>query len=576
MINPAGTIDATTITKMQDRLTRLYADDAEVVLAKLLAVVDRHQPTLPTSSLTKCDERDVVLITYGDQVRAAGQHPLMTLNEFLTAHEIDKLIRTVHILPFCPYSSDDGFSVIDYRTVDPDLGDWHDIQQLGKNFELMFDLVLNHISRHSHWFEEYVAGHEPFIRYFIETDPTTDLSKVTRPRSLPLLTQVETIRGKRHVWTTFSEDQIDLNYANPEVLIEMVDVFLSYVQHGARIIRLDAIAYLWKQIGTSCIHLSQTHEIVKLLRDLIDAVAPHALLLTETNVPHAENISYFGDGDEAHMVYQFSLPPLLLDALLSQDARPLMTWLAGLDRTPPGTTFFNFTASHDGVGVRPLEGLVSSERLSQLVDAVRTRQGLVSTRRQPDGSDTPYELNISYVSALADRTGDTELQARRFLTSQGIMLSLPGVPAVYFHSLVGTENDDEGVRQSGQPRRINRRKYQLTELEAIVADTKSLSGRIFTGYQHLLSVRIRQPAFHPDAATEVWRVDEPWLVALVRTSIDHSQQLLVLANLSDQQQQVDLTKYTQTPFPRDVLSDRDRNLSALQLEPFELMWLDRC
>ena len=134
------------------------------------------------------------------------------------------------------------------------------------------------------WFKAYLAGESPYENFFIEADPSLDYSQVVRPRSLPLLTAVETSRGTRHVWTTFSDDQIDLNYSNPKVLLKMLDILLKYAQQGARIIRLDAIAFLWKEIGTNCLHLPETHEVVKLMRDLLSEVFPGTLVLTETNV----------------------------------------------------------------------------------------------------------------------------------------------------------------------------------------------------------------------------------------------------------------------------------------------------
>jgi sucrose phosphorylase len=378
------------------------------------------------------------------------------------------------------------------------------------------------------------------------------------------------------VWTTFSPDQVDLNFANPLVLLEIIDVLLCYLQQGARIIRLDAVAYLWKRVGTNCIHLPETHEVVKLLRDLTSTVAPGVLLLTETNVPHDENIAYFGQGDEAHMVYQFSLPPLLLDAFLSRDARPLVAWLSALDATQPGTAFVNFTASHDGVGVRPLEGLISRDRLAGLLENIHARGGLVSTRRQPDGTDAPYELNISYVSALGS-PGDerVELHARRFLTSQGLMLALRGMPAIYFHSLVGTPNDLEAAQQSGQPRRINRRKFRRDQLTARLADPSSLQAQIFDGYRHLLSVRRRQPAFHPDAPQDACPCDDPQVVAFWRTSLDQRQRILVLANVGNERRRVDLSLFPGPPLARDLLSDQPiDSTQQMVLDPCGLVWLE--
>jgi len=442
-----------TRARLEKRLAKIYGDEAPAAAQSILAAIEKVDLVSPAidAKASSWSERDVVLITYGDQVRSEQLNPLQSLHKFLLDRDLPRLINTIHFLPCFPYTSDDGFSVVDYRQVDPDLGSWEDVDSIGKDCHLMLDLVLNHLSQASEWFQKYLAGDSPYDRYFIEVDPATDVSGVTRPRSLPLLSEFETSRGPRSVWTTFSRDQVDLNYAEPALLAEMLGILLEYVSRGARIIRLDAIAYLWKQLGTRCIHLPETHEVVKLMRDVFDQVAPQALLLTETNVPHEENVSYFGEGDEAHMVYQFSLPPLLLDAFLSEDAVPLKRWLQNLQSPPPGTTYFNFTASHDGVGVRPLEGHVDSERLNRMVEKVRALGGAIGTRSQPDGSLAPYEMNVSYLSALTPTDGDLQQHARRFLTSQAVMFALQGMPAIYFHSLVGTENDLQGMAESGIP-----------------------------------------------------------------------------------------------------------------------------
>ncbi len=565
-IHSDRSLPQSTIERIRPRLDLLYGSRADECLEGILRVAAQYAASDTPATWS---ERDVVLITYGDQVQQSDGPALPALTEFLTGNGLTEMINTVHILPFCPYSSDDGFSVIDYRRVDEQIGDWGDVRQLSRHVDLMFDLVLNHCSQQSDWFRKYLAGETPFTRYFIEADPNADLSQVTRPRSLPLLTPFDTSRGQRHLWTTFSADQIDLNFAEPAVLVEFVDILLFYVSQGARIVRLDAVAYLWKEIGTRCIHLPQTHEVVKLLRDVLDAVAPHVLLLTETNVPHAENVSYFGGGDEAHMVYQFSLPPLLLDAFLSHDARPLQAWLGGLDATPPDTTFFNFTASHDGIGVRPLEGLVSSERFNQLVEAAKQRGSLIGTKRDPSGADTPYELNIAYVDALGEPEGlDAGLHARRFLSSQAVMLALPGVPGVYFHSLVGTQNDYDGARQSGISRRINRRKFQLHELRQRLDDADSLPARIFTGYQHLLRTRVEQPAFHPDGACVSVDLGPPSLLAFDRTSCDGSQRILCITNVAPQPCEFQLPAAG-----RELLTRRDAPEGLTSIASYQTMWV---
>ena len=525
------------LTNIEGRLQRLYGERASESLRLIRDAISQSGPGERRQTRdARWDQSDVVLITYGDQVLSETQNPLQTLHTFLLDSCLQAMISTVHFLPCFPYTSDDGFSVVDYRKIDPNLGSWDDIHQINRNFKLMLDFVVNHVSQDSKWFQDYRKGIAPYDRFFIAVDPATDLTRVTRPRSLPLLSDFETNRGTQWVWTTFSRDQVDLNYAEPAVLSEMVQILLEYIAHGATIIRLDAIAYLWKQIGTNCIHLPETHEVVKLLREILDQLAPDVLLLTETNVPHQENVSYFGDGDEAHMVYQFSLPPLLIDAFLNDDAQPLKNWLANLSSPPAGATYFNFTASHDGIGVRPLEGHISEERLSALVQKVHERGGLIGTRRNADGTDSPYELNISYVDAVAPDNRDIDVHAKRFLTSQAIMMALQGMPAIYFHSLVGTQNDATAARESGIPRRINRRKFQLNELTSRISKRGTLPCIIFQGMQDLLKIRVKQPALHPDASQRYVETGCPNLLAFERTDEMSGQSILVVANFGEAEQ----------------------------------------
>jgi len=520
------------------------------------------------------DERTVALITYGDQVTTAGCSALDTQRQFLIDFELDRLLSAVHVLPFFPDTSDDGFSIVDYRRVRSSLGDWDDIKRLSGLFDLMFDFVINHCSQRHAWFQAFLRDESPYTGYFITIDPSTDLSAVTRPRSSPLLTPVATPSGIKHVWTTFSADQIDWNFASPDVLLEMLDILFFYLLHGARIIRLDAIGFLWKRIGTSCMHLPETHAVVKLFRVLLDDLAPGTLLMTETNVPHRENISYFGDGDEAHIVYQFSLPPLLLDAFLTGDARPLVEWLTTLEPPGPNRTFFNFTASHDGIGVRPLEGLVPAARIDALARAVEARGGLVSMRQNPDGSESLYELNITYFSAVGSPAGlPPDLHARRFLASQGFMLALAGIPAIYFHSLVATPNDRQGVEQTGHYRAINRRKYDEAELRALLHEETGVPRIVLDGYRTMLDVRRRQAAFHPDAAQQPIPVDDPALVTLTRTSRDGTQTILIAVNVGATPATVDLTAVPRATFNHDLLSGRRVEGPRWTVEPFGITWL---
>ena len=528
-------------------------------------------------------ERDVILITYGDQVSEPGRPPLQTLAEVLETY-VRGAVTGVHILPFFPYSSDDGFSVIDYTTVDPSLGSWADVERLGRTFRLMFDAVVNHISAQSVWFQEFVSGNPEYADFFVVVEDGTDLSQVVRPRALPLLTRVQTVAGERLVWTTFSSDQIDLNYANPAVLLRMIGVLLLYVEKGAQVIRMDAIAYLWKKVGTSSIHLEETHRVVKLLRAVLDMVAPHVILITETNVPHQENVSYFGGGtDEAQMVYQFSLPPLVLHTFHTGDASYLSEWAAGLSTPSDRTAFFNFLASHDGIGVRPVEGILSPSEVQALVERTRAHGGYVSHKAEPDGSQTVYELNISYFDALSDPHSSEPrgLQVRRFLASQAIMLSLAGVPGIYVHSLFGSRSDHVGVEQTGRYRSINREKFRRCELEQAFADPASLRHSVLYPYLHLIRTRAAHRAFHPNGSQQVLPLQSA-LFVLLRNAPDGSEAVLCVHNVSCSAQSLQLD-LDGLPFPQaghmvDLISEAIFPVQAsgrlsLEVAPYQVLWL---
>jgi len=567
--------------RIQNLLAFLYGDQAAARLwpeldARLNDFRARHpeKSTQITPLPELLTEKDAVLITYGDQFQTPGQPHLRTLARFLDAHLRD-VLDGVHLLPFFPYSSDDGFSVIDYKRVDPALGDWDDIARLERQgYRLMFDAVINHISRASVWFQGFARGEAPYRDYFIVVDPDADLSRVVRPRALPLLTPVETVDDIKYVWTTFSADQIDLNYANPRVALEIIDVLLFYAEKGAQIIRLDAIAYLWKEIGASCIHLPQTHAMVKLWRAIFDAVAPDELLITETNVPHEENISYFGDylpetgkTDEAQLVYNFTLAPLTLHAFLSGDATKLSRWAATLE-TPPGATFFNFIASHDGIGVRPAEGILSGEELDALVQRTLAHGGQVGHKANPDGGKSVYELNITLYDFLNDPAhADSNRDVARFLASQSILLSLRGVPGIYVHSLFGSHNCQRCYETTGRARSLNREKFDLAAIEALLDDEDSHQTRVFAGYRAMLAVRRAHPAFHPFGGQEILDLNRA-IFAVLRTSPAGDERILCLTNVSAQPQAVILPPGEW----RELLGGKNRS-GEMTLAGYEVMWL---
>lgn len=572
-------------TRIVKRLNFLYGKDrADKLYPRLEGMMKearkKHEDQMERRIFT---EKDIILITYGDMVQSKDENPLKTLHEFLNK-TLKGVINTIHFLPFFPYSSDDGFSVIDYMTVNPDFGTWDDVDEIGKDYHLMFDAVINHISQKSQWFQEYLKGNPKYKDYFIEVDEKEDLSTVIRPRALPLLTKVETSAGPKFVWTTFSADQIDLNFKSEDLLLDIINILFVFADHSAELVRLDAIAFVWKEIGTTCLHLPQVHEVVKLFRDIFDYVAPKVAMITETNVPHEENVSYFGNGkDEAQMVYQFPLPPLVYDAFTTEISKSLTKWGQSLEERGGTTTFFNFTASHDGVGVRPLTGLVPEGHLEQLCERTKEHGGRVSYKTNSDGSKSPYELNVSYFDAVNDPTKykeEGELQVKRFMATQSIQLSLGGVPGIYFHNIFGTRNYHEGVEQTGRARSINRRKYKKEELELALADKNSIPYQVYNAYKKLLTIRTNQKAFSPQASQEVFDLNEA-LFTVLRRAQDGSQSILAIHNVAnkDVTLEVDLSQIGMKNLSEltDLFSNKKHqvktNKLTIELSPYDVLWL---
>jgi len=555
-----------------DLIDKIYAGTfPEATFARLLADIAKAREAIKLPRKAHWDEQDVVLITYADQFREAGKPTLSTFSRFYQQH-LQSTFPLVHLLPFFPWSSDDGFSVIDYHQVDPLCGDWQDIARLHQETRLMFDFVCNHMSAKSAWFSHFLAQDPGWDDFFISMPPATDLSAVTRPRTSPLLTPFKMADGDtRFIWTTFSADQIDLNFANPEVLLRMVNVLLDYLIRGADYVRLDAVGYMWKTPGTRCIHLEKTHQLVKLFRAIADHVAPGTVIITETNVPHQDNISYLGNGhDEAQMVYQFSLPPLVLHAIHTGSARALRQWASSLDLSSNDTTFFNFLASHDGIGLNPARGILSEVEIVALVRDLALEGALVSYKNNPDGTTSPYEINVTFLDALNSEDDDDATRLKRFLLAHAILLVFPGVPAIYIQSILGGRNHYDGVRAAGHNRAINRQKYDLQQIEAALAGGDWLRQQIYTRLGQLIQLRRRQPAFHPDNPMTLYDSENAVLV-LRRHQPESGDGLLCVFNLSGRSVE------TQLPMAhtlQDVVSgEKIDGTQPVKLDAWQFMWL---
>ena len=532
----------------------------------------RRQPRKPGNNLWT--QNDAVLITYGDSLIDGYHKPLDLMHDFLLNH-MKGVVNGVHILPFFPFTSDDGFAVTDYRKVNPQLGEWADITRIGSEFHLMSDLVLNHVSSQGVWFNAYRQGQKPYDKFFFEADPADDVSMVTRPRTTPLLQEVETAMGTRYVWCTFSHDQIDLDFRNPDVLLEIVRIIRLHIDMGVRIIRLDAVAFLWKELGTNCIHLPQTHAVIQLMRLLMDYATETVILLTETNVPKAENLSYFGRRNEAHVVYNFPLPPLTLHAMMSGSARYLNDWQRTMPPAPLGCAYLNFTASHDGIGMRPAEGLLPPPEIGQIIDTIHEIGGKVSMRSLPGGGEAPYELNCTFFEAMG-RTfkGTDDLHFDRFLCSQTIPMSLEGIPAFYIHSMLATPNDLEAVERRGMNRAINRHRWDYPELQEKLADPETIHARVLAALSERLKIRAQQPGFHPNATQFTLNVDDR-IFGLWRQSLDRAQSIFALHNVSDETieiPQADLNLIADESWV-DLLSGETIKAGPVEMAPYQCRWI---
>ena len=559
------------IHKIQNCLTEVYGDSFTPAHSDaLISRLEKSQKLIAKARKTHWDESDVVLITYADQFYSADKKPLLTFNQFYNEW-LRSTFSHVHLLPFYPWSSDDGFSVIDYHQVAEETGEWNDIKQLSQSSRLMFDFVCNHMSAKSEWFNNYLQQVDGYENFFIAMDPETDLSNVTRPRALPLLSPF-TLKDNtvRHLWTTFSDDQIDLNYENPTVLLAMVDVLLSYLEQGADYVRLDAVGFMWKEPGTTCIHLEKTHQLIKLFRAIADYAAPGAAIITETNVPHKDNISYFGNGrDEAHMVYQFSLPPLVLHAVQRQDTTTLCQWAQALELPSSDTTWFNFLASHDGIGLNPLRGLLPEDEIMQLVTELQQEGALVNWKNNPDGSRSPYEINVTYMDALTPGNGNNAERFSRFMLAHAILLSFPGVPAIYIQSILGSRNDYKGVEELGYNRAINRKKYHIRQIETELADETCLRHVIYHALSRLIVLRRNNKAFHPDSDFKINSVTQA--VMQIKRTAGTGEEITGLFNVSAHAQTINID--IENGF--DLISEENISGNELTLHAWQVMWIKK-
>ena len=572
------------IFKLRKLLNSIYHDhdseELDFVSNKLLETLQDYQyksKYMKNKNVSSWDQSHCVLITYADTVQKNNEKSLITLNRILNKYLLP-LSKVLHILPFLKSTSDGGFAVSSHESLEEKYGNWEDLKRLSNEHILMADLVLNHVSSSHPWVQQFIRSEEPGLSNVFAPPQEMDWNDVVRPRSSSLFSQINTSDGPRYVWTTFGPDQIDLNWQNPKMVLEFLNLLIRYVSNGIKWLRLDAVGFIWKEEGTTCLHLPKAHLIVKTLKIQLTHLLSDGVLITETNVPQKENLSYLMPEDEAHMAYNFPLPPLLLEAVITSRADILNQWTSNWPELPLNTTMFNFTASHDGVGLRALEGLMKDQRLKELLINCEKRGGLISHRRLSNGEDRPYELNISWWSAMEDSSRDTKrFQYHRFILTQLFVMALKGVPAFYLPALLASENDIKNFSMTGQRRDLNREKFKYEELFLTLKNNDSNASRNIKCLSRAMEVRASLEAFHPSSEMQCLTKDRSDLVVIKR-AVDEKI-ILAIHNFTENKlnylvnDKEIINEFSDSTKLKDHLTGKSYSNLSVVLDPFQVIWL---
>ena len=547
--------------------------------SRLLQIVDTNHVKGDSNEVdldSIWDASSVVLITYPDAIYRKDESTLKTLAEFVD-NRLGNLSSIIHILPFLPSTGDGGFAVANHEKIEDLFGNWDDLKKLSINHKLMADLVLNHVSASHPWVQQFINSKDPGSSYIVSSSKVDIWNKVIRPRNSSLFTNIKTNNGIKNVWTTFGPDQIDVDWRNSNVLLEFLKLLSRYIENGAEWIRLDAIAFIWKEPNTTCLHRKEVHLIVKILNICLKMIKSSGVLITETNVPENENLSYLLDGNEANLAYNFTLPPLLLEAIYTGKTDLLENWLSNWNELPKNTSLLNFTSSHDGIGLRALEGIMNDDRVHNLLVESEMRGGLVSHRRLSNGEDLPYELNISWWSAMSHNGSDITLfQSERFLLTQVFTLSLKGVPAFYLPSILASPNDLDSFRKTGRRRDLNREKFEASSLLEVLKNFDSPASKNISYLTHIVKVRSRLKAFHPEANMKCISTNIDNCIIIQRGLDEES--IYIFCNMSNKCLNISPLNYfvLSESFSNKRLLDNITgtyyNTDIFQLNPYQVVW----
>ncbi len=566
--------DQRTIRSKLDNIYKIFLSkkDINYFENQILQIIKNFNKKNPKQK-KNISEKTTLVICYGDSVYSEKKKSIKVFQNFFQKR-LKSYFNTIHFLPFYPSSSDSGFAVKDHFKVENKLGSWSDIKSISRSNNVMADMVINHSSARGLWFKNFLKKKEPGKDFFLTVDSKFNISKVVRPRDHRLLKKIKIFKRPEYLWRTFSPDQIDLNFKNPSVLIQFIKIMIHLINNGVTIFRLDAIAYLWKENRTKCINLKQTHQIIKLLRIIINLLNIQTTIITETNLPEKENLSYFGSDDEANWIYNFSLPPLLIHAFLFENSSYLNKWSKNLPNTKSGNSYLNFIASHDGIGIRPTEGLFNEKTLKNFLKRLKKNGSKFSYRKIQNKSKKVYEANITIFDALkkSDYDKKGEFYLERYVSAHAIMVSFEGIPAIYFNSIFGTSNDEAKFIITGNNRDVNRYKWNLKNITNKLKDNKTKQSIFYNKICNLLNIRRKQKAFHPNASR--LNLDfGPKIYGFKRISKDKKQTIICITNLSSNIQKTKINLKNQKVKNLMNSEINFKNKKFLILKPFETVWL---
>lgn len=632
MSTPSDTSCKLTLNQLKERLKlalqAVYGDSSATIYEKVVAIAEdfsKRRANSQGNGFKSLSQKDMALICYADHVVSTEFSPIQTLGKVLKEYGISDKLPITHILPFYPWDTDRGFSVKDYYSVNPGYGTWEDIKELGTYTKLMFDFVANHasienplvqkalisdhISPEDSECKEYLPYKDFVISYTEDNKPSEeDLKQLSRPRNFPVLTKYrvvkndenrkvailgekkeeENVLGEGYVWTTFSRAklddgseetcQIDINYNNPNVFVESVKILLFYVEQSAKLVRLDAIGYIWKKIGSSSLHEPECHKILEALGSVLRIAAPEVITISEVNEPQVNAFTYIGNKEhpEADLAYQFSHFPLAVHAVLTEQSNFYQEWLKTIS-VFGAHQFTTVLGSHDGIGMKPARGLLPEEELERLCKIlVEEHQGKPNFAVLPGGKKIIYEVCATPWCIInnphTNENFDTQLQ--RYLAVTAMGLCIPGIPAIYWNGLFGMKNylPEGGLDEN---RTVNREIFDYIALKDLLDNETSEIHRCFQAVKYLLATRAKEQAFHPHTKLTPVVNDSSQVVSCLLDYAAENSQILAVTNVAKQQCKITLDSKdlpTNTSWI-DLLSGNQYTIPNIELNAYQVCWL---